>query len=257
MRFLQVRRRRHLRRMIVNGEIDVESLGVKRLQVPDDVLNKMPIITFAQSGADGKEEAAGGKDASFAQPTCPICIEDYESSETQVRQLPCKHIYHAACIDPLLREYSSLCPICKRSVLPPGYCPPITNLMVRRERMLRRLGGQTPASWRRVGLPDSLEPPPGSRRHFAWHGRHNRINATATAAGTPAPDATQAGTEMTSVAPPQPRRRPANVSRADWARRRAPTLVGVQSTIEAEEQREEVTRSRWRKALSAVFPTAR
>jgi hypothetical protein len=74
------------------------------------------------------------------QPTCAICLEDFVPLESTVRELPCRHIFHADCIDPFLRENSSLCPLCKKTSLPKGYCPPvITNAMVRRERMMRRM----------------------------------------------------------------------------------------------------------------------
>ncbi|KAJ4397297.1 hypothetical protein N0V93_001521 [Gnomoniopsis smithogilvyi] len=76
------------------------------------------------------------------QPKCTICLEDYENRSTIIRELPCGHIYHPDCIDEFLCEISCLCPQCKASMLPTGYCPPITNAMVRRERAVRRLRGQ-------------------------------------------------------------------------------------------------------------------
>lgn len=76
---------------------------------------------------------------SYAQPTCPICLDDFVPQQTIVRSLPCYHIYHPECIDPFLLHNSSLCPVCKSKVLPKGYCPAIiTNAMVRRERQQRR-----------------------------------------------------------------------------------------------------------------------
>jgi hypothetical protein len=75
-----------------------------------------------------------------SQPTCPICLEDFESGITTIRELPCGHIFHPECIDSFLRNNSSLCPMCKKTTLPLGYCPErITNAMVRRERAIRRL----------------------------------------------------------------------------------------------------------------------
>jgi len=56
-----------------------------------------------------------------------------------IRELVCGHIYHTECIDEFLSQVSSLCPLCKASMLPPGHCPKITNSMVRRERAVRRL----------------------------------------------------------------------------------------------------------------------
>ncbi|KUI70695.1 hypothetical protein VM1G_05908 [Cytospora mali] len=76
------------------------------------------------------------------QPTCTICSDHFQNRVTIIRELPCGHIYHPECIDEFLSEQSSLCPQCKALVLPKGYCPKITNAMVRRERAIRRLRGR-------------------------------------------------------------------------------------------------------------------
>lgn len=76
----------------------------------------------------------------YSQPTCPICLEDFESGVSEIRELPCGHIYHPTCIDIFLMDHSSLCPLCKKTAFPLGYCPAkITNAMVSRERALRNL----------------------------------------------------------------------------------------------------------------------
>jgi hypothetical protein len=87
-----------------------------------------------------KSDIATHEYLQHAQPTCPICLEDFESGLTTIRELPCGHIFHPECIDSFLSHNSSLCPMCKKTTLPLGYCPErITNAMVRRERALRRL----------------------------------------------------------------------------------------------------------------------
>ena len=96
-----------------------------------------------ESEEKGPSNTAGpGKalrEVHFSQTTCSICLDDFMHDETTVRELPCNHIFHPECIDPFLLNNSSLCPLCKKSVLPPGYCPvQVTNIMVRRERLLRR-----------------------------------------------------------------------------------------------------------------------
>lgn len=74
----------------------------------------------------------------FSQSTCPICLSDYVPLSTNVRELPCGHIFHPECIDTFLLQTSSRCPMCKVSSLPPGFCPEeITNAMVYRERTSR------------------------------------------------------------------------------------------------------------------------
>lgn len=76
----------------------------------------------------------------YPQPTCPICLDDFVCGETEIRELPCGHIFHPECIDTFLGDNSSLCPMCKQIAWPVGDCPvTITNGMVRRERNLRRL----------------------------------------------------------------------------------------------------------------------
>lgn len=82
-----------------------------------------------------------GLDLGFDQTSCAICLDDYESNSTVIRELPCLHIYHPDCIDSFLRNRSSLCPLCKQSVLPKGYIPPdtlLTTATVMRERRLRQ-----------------------------------------------------------------------------------------------------------------------
>lgn len=76
---------------------------------------------------------------SYSQTTCAICLDDYEPGLSIVRELPCGHIFDAHCIDTFLTQNSSLCPLCKKSVLPSGTYPiPVTNVMVQRDHMQRR-----------------------------------------------------------------------------------------------------------------------
>lgn len=76
---------------------------------------------------------------SHTQTTCAICLDDFVAGSTTVRELPCGHIFDPGCIDEYLTETSSLCPLCKKSVLPAGSCPiQVTNDMVRQEAAVRR-----------------------------------------------------------------------------------------------------------------------
>ncbi|OJD23418.1 hypothetical protein ACJ73_05226 [Blastomyces percursus] len=217
MRCIQARQLRSLERRVAAGEVDLETLGIKRLNVPQDILDKMPLYicngsgrierlilpttemtpesidepsklpldkrSFLQSISDWKwissiSQALYSRksrstspppplssapdtgnslpsprsqttpidnnqrhhvEPTFAQTTCPICLDDYDWGETTVRELPCQHIFHPECIDNFLLQNSSLCPVCKKSVLPRGYCPEkITRVMVRQERLARR-----------------------------------------------------------------------------------------------------------------------
>lgn len=196
MRWVQRRRRQALARRLATGEVDLESIGIKKFKVPQSVLNKMPLYIYTETSAapvgekpsdtttqsngsearpaaserhraqygavdtsangfgtpystssspERKHLTSHGQRASlpenslmFSQSTCPICLSDYVPLSTNVRELPCGHIFHPECIDTFLVQTSSLCPICKQSALPPGFCPEeITNSMVYRERMSR------------------------------------------------------------------------------------------------------------------------
>ena len=52
--------------------------------------------------------------AKFKDLSCCICICEYED-EDEVRVLPCKHSFHADCVDQWL-QLNSTCPLCKRDV---------------------------------------------------------------------------------------------------------------------------------------------
>jgi Ring finger domain len=194
MHVSQYRARRDLRRRIAAGEIDLESLGIKRLTVPKEMVDRMPIkiygaasrvaippgekqtsvhtsprpsvdahsrqssstIPASETGAsqksptndttveitqDTSDPEIRPPPQSFEESTCcAICLDDYVVDVTPVRHLPCNHIFHPHCIDPFLQTRSSLCPLCKRSVLPKGFIPPtlqLTNATVARERRIR------------------------------------------------------------------------------------------------------------------------
>ncbi|KAL9600931.1 MAG: hypothetical protein Q9219_002866 [cf. Caloplaca sp. 3 TL-2023] len=245
MHLYQRRRRNALRRRIVNGEVDLERLGIKRLTVPQEAIDMLPRFLYSPSekdfldrprdhitaqtdfpiknpgtditSSDGMAsppistsnpepqsaqpelpkpttnhlpssprtlspppstlpapQQANANQPTYAQPTCPICLDDFTPHATTVRSLPCYHIYHPECIDPFLLQNSSLCPVCKSKVLPQGYCPAtITNAMVRRERQqrrnrdrVRRIRGEEAASQMPVAA--IVEPRGGM---FAVHGR--------------------------------------------------------------------------------------
>jgi hypothetical protein len=60
-------------------------------------LDDLPIATLQGSDDD---------------PMCPICFERFTDGDI-LRDLPCKHKFHALCVDPWLLNTSALCPLCR------------------------------------------------------------------------------------------------------------------------------------------------
>jgi hypothetical protein len=321
MHVVQRRRRNALRQRVINGEVDLEALGVKRLTVPADYLSKLPVSPYVGEGEQGEKNMAQASpsidaettlkgtllsrrssapeappvmhaSALFAQSTCPICLDDFEPRESQVRELPCRHIFHVDCIDPFLLNNSSLCPICKQSVLPPGYCPPkITNMMVRRERLISRRQAQNARGHthspgnivaRLPGAYDSLRArvsgTSGSRRIFSAPSRTqsrpsdiemtSRVLPVTVVPVVPIVPVVEPITTATIppeiAAVPQPTQQdrveqcpelPSNhpQQRREWARQRALALLGTGHGPPGAEE-EEQSRSGLRRGLNKIFP---
>ncbi|KAI3322680.1 hypothetical protein HD806DRAFT_523006 [Xylariaceae sp. AK1471] len=164
MHYVQNRRRAFLRRRVMNGEVNLEALGIKRLTVPLRHIQTFPLFTYNydpppilssptspnsvrspcrtsfDSGPLSSSHNRGTHgDRLDYQPACQICLGEFQSKVTIIRELSCGHIFHPECIDQFLSEMSSLCPLCKASMYPRGHCPKITNTMVRRELGTRKL----------------------------------------------------------------------------------------------------------------------
>lgn len=264
MHYYQRRNRRALESRIRSGEVDLETLGIKRLRVPREAVNSLPTFVYVPteskrtntnepmgSSLQAPSESAAPVSSTpdhtlWAQPTCPICLDDFISEETRVRSLPCHHIYHPACIDPFLLDNSSLCPVCKAKVVPQeqiGYTSePVTNAMVRYERRARRMRlvrEMRRAQTGRVGTQGGE-----SSGRFAnlrrVCGRDRRIVSVPTAAPTTNQiEMVEVGNRAVSsptTAPNMQTRPPADINmRREWMRRRMSALVGRQPTIEEAE----------------------
>lgn len=231
----QRRMRRDLRRRIAAGQVDLEVLGIKRQRVPQKLLDKMPLYVYTSKSAPPEDKTKERRqstqaftlaqrktfpkrDVPFAQNTCAICLDDFEHNDTIVRELPCQHIFHPECVDDFLRTNSSLCPMCKKSALPAGYCPEnITVSMVRRERLMRRMQNDA------VGVPTiSAILPTWSHRVLPnWILRAHirplqrdleRPGARAAAASTPAQAHTQPASQTTPPAVSSTSPHPASTS---------------------------------------------
>jgi hypothetical protein len=301
---------------VLDGQVDLEALGVKRLTVSQQVLDKLPIHTYTAGPNDEPEKpgpqapgqtldapatsvnAETGQKAtgaplsrrssaptvptstmstSWSQPTCPICMDDFEPNETQVRELPCHHVYHPECIDPFLLGHSSLCPMCKQSVLPTGVCPVrITNVMVRRERHINRMRARSAqaANTQPTAVSEHspipyhrpVPPPPalgslGSRLGGAITGR--RIFSAPERSHRPqdvemGETPPQSASLQTDVPDTQPQLHPQDCSpthnRREWARQRALAMLGPRHAP-ASDVDEEASTPRWKRVLRKVFPS--
>lgn len=204
MHIIQRHQRTVLQRRLERGEVDLETLGIKKMNVPQEKIDEMPRYVFTNapdaeaivvvpSSPKSSKRVSTQPQTSFSQTVCPICLDDFVAGETEVRELPCKHIFHPECIDLFLRDNSSLCPMCKKSALPPGYCPvKVTNLMVRRERLVRRMRerrrqGINPAVNRSGGAP----PVPTTKAQHAWLWVQRKFRFGNGLPSTPAPDGDQ------------------------------------------------------------------
>ncbi|KAL2184465.1 hypothetical protein L209DRAFT_766972 [Thermothelomyces heterothallicus CBS 203.75] len=187
------------------------------------------------------------------QPNCEICLESYQNRVTIIRELPCGHIFHPECIDEFLQEISSLCPVCKASMLPKGYCPKITNAMVRRERAIRRLRG-------RVEIQDDGEDSTPGDLPGRWMATKSRLFGVARR-GTPSSFSTELKdnrpkpeTRGSQRSQPQPRpdNRPDTDPRGGspmaLARERMRELAGF------EPDDEDASLTMWQRLRTRIFP---
>ncbi|XP_071731360.1 receptor homology region, transmembrane domain- and RING domain-containing protein 2-like [Rutidosis leptorrhynchoides] len=58
--------------------------------------------------------------------TCAICLEDYNVGD-KLRILPCRHKFHAICVDAWLTSWRTFCPVCKRDARTANGEPPASE----------------------------------------------------------------------------------------------------------------------------------
>ena len=286
MHYYQRRNRRALERRIRSGEVDLETLGTIRLRVPQEAVNNLPTFVYvpneskptdiidsvgpsSQASSESTAPASSTSDHTlWAQPTCPICLDDFTPHETRVRSLPCHHIYHPACIDPFLLDNSSVCPVCKARVVSreqnaQAY-EPVTNAMVRYERRARRLRlasemrqaqtgsvvTQTVESNRRLG---NFRRVCGRERGIfsapSAAPRTSQIEMVDVGNGAGSSPTTTSSPEASAISTRPP---PDTTMRREWMSRRMSALVGQQPTIEEEEAQRLAQMPRCKSSLNKI-----
>ncbi|GLJ39798.1 hypothetical protein SUGI_0813440 [Cryptomeria japonica] len=66
------------------------------------------------SAVDAMPTVRVTRDHLRSNPNCPVCTEPFEMGGN-VREMPCKHIFHSECIVPWLTQHNS-CPICRQAL---------------------------------------------------------------------------------------------------------------------------------------------
>ncbi|KAG9242788.1 hypothetical protein BJ878DRAFT_154254 [Calycina marina] len=182
LKLVQRLQRSDLQQRMARGEVDLEALGIKRSSIAQLFIDSLPLYICQGAGwhdisktvprvqplapvsylsdEDSDDQATGAswKPSTITPPTipestlnispelhCAICANAFER-EGLVRRLPCCHTFHAACIE-LSLQSSTMCPVCRISVLPYDYHPKITNCLVRRERKFRKLQASSARTW--------------------------------------------------------------------------------------------------------------
>lgn len=67
--------------------------------------DQTPATFFGARGCDETNDA----------PQCYVCLEDFAIGE-EIRELPCRHAFHAKCVDKWLLHSSRRCPTCRAEV---------------------------------------------------------------------------------------------------------------------------------------------
>uniref|UniRef100_A0A0D3FE94 RING-type domain-containing protein n=1 Tax=Oryza barthii TaxID=65489 RepID=A0A0D3FE94_9ORYZ len=106
---------------------------------------------------------------------CAICLEDYNVGE-KLRVLPCRHKFHAACVDLWLTTWRTFCPVCKRDASTGIPDPPASETTPLLSSAVR-LPSQSSSFWSSVA---ASPPRPISRRPSS-----QSISRIYAASGTP------------------------------------------------------------------------
>ncbi|KAF0899587.1 hypothetical protein E2562_020779 [Oryza meyeriana var. granulata] len=79
------------------------------------LVKAMPSLIFTKVQEDNSTSSS-----------CAICLEDYSFGE-KLRVLPCRHKFHATCVDLWLTSWKTFCPVCKRDASAGTSKPPASE----------------------------------------------------------------------------------------------------------------------------------
>ncbi|KAL6749712.1 hypothetical protein V8C86DRAFT_2837045 [Haematococcus lacustris] len=96
-----------------------------KVPTPAHVLAKLPTSIWTATSTQGQGQGQGQQATTsgsggphthlFTQGPCAVCLMEYEAGDELVH-LPCRHVFHKACANNWLAQYSKLCPVCKMAV---------------------------------------------------------------------------------------------------------------------------------------------
>ncbi|CAN9426607.1 unnamed protein product [Alternaria alternata] len=215
MHIIQRRRRNDLRERVLNGQVDLEALGVKRLTVSQQVLDKLPIHTHTA-------------------PAVAAAAASNEPEKTTATQAP-NHAHdlpHAA-VDaetgykgPQLLRHSSAPTI-----------PTVPTSAAAFGSLGNRIGGAI--SGRRIfSAPERTQSRP-----------HDIEMAT-----TPPPDAPPQPQPASAPTSQNPQDCSPTHNRREWARQRALAMLGPRHAPASDVEEEEENVPKWRRVFRKVFP---
>jgi len=105
--------------------------ALSRRGLPPQVINALPLKTYqaphhsevtedgdvvedvSLSRENSRDETSGGLDD---HDCCPICLVEYEDGVSEIRTLPCGHVFDKECIDSWLADHTT-CPSCREDLL--------------------------------------------------------------------------------------------------------------------------------------------
>jgi len=97
---------------------EIGSGQVETAPIPVVMVNAADGALLATLGAASAQGVTASLRIMKRERDCAICAEEYAERDTVLR-LPCRHAYHAACVERWLDSHSS-CPICRKALEPPA-----------------------------------------------------------------------------------------------------------------------------------------